>query len=87
MGLLQVKKILEVKTPEGGGGGSAPSMAGGGAAAAMPSFNVVGAGGTNQIAQVMSEQGAAPVQAFVVASNVTSAQSLNRNIVNNATLG
>ena len=87
MGLLQVKKILEVKTPEGGGGGSAPSMAGGGAAAAMPSFNVVGAGGTNQIAQVMSDQGAAPVQAFVVASNVTSAQSLNRNIVNNATLG
>jgi hypothetical protein len=87
MGLLQVKKILEVKTPEGGGGGSAPSMAGGGGAAAMPSFNVVGAGGTNQIAQVMSDQGAAPVQAYVVASNVTSAQSLNRNIVNNATLG
>ena len=87
-GLLQVKKILEVKVPEGGGsgGGSAPSM-GGIAAPAAPSFNVVGAGGTNQIAQVMNDQGMPPVQAYVVASNVTSAQSLNRNIVNNATLG
>lgn len=87
-GLLQVKKILQVKVPEGGGsgGGSAPSMAGVSAPAA-PSFNVVGAGGTNQLAQVMNNQGMPPVQAYVVASNVTSAQSLNRNIVNNATLG
>jgi hypothetical protein len=87
-GLLQVKKILEVKVPEGGGsaGGSAPSMAGVSAPAA-PSFNVVGTGGANQIAQVMNDQGMPPVQAYVVASNVTSSQSLNRNIVNNATLG
>jgi membrane protein involved in colicin uptake len=83
-GLLNVQKILSVKTPGGGGGGSAPTAP---AAPAAPSFNVVGAGGANQIAQVMSDQGVPPVQAFVVASNVTSAQSLNRNIVNNATLG
>jgi len=86
-GLLQVKKILEVKTPEGGGGGSAPSIGSAGGGAAAPAFNVVGAGGANQIAQVMNNQGMPPVQAYVVASNVTSAQSLNRNIVNNATLG
>lgn len=87
-GLLQVKKILEVKVPEGGGsgGGSAPSM-GGIATPAAPSFNVVGNSGTNQLAQVMSNKGMPPVQAYVVASNVTSAQSLNRNIVSNATLG
>jgi len=84
-GLLNVKKILSVKTPNGGGG-SAPSI-GGTSAPAAPSFNVVGNGGTNQIAQVMNKQGVAPVQAYVVASNVTSAQSLNRNIVSNATLG
>jgi hypothetical protein len=76
----------------GGGGGGAGGAdvgggGGGGSAPAAPSFNVVGTGGTNQIAQVMNDQGAAPVQAYVVASNVTSAQSLNRNIVNNATLG
>jgi len=84
-----VKDIAAVNVPGGAGGGSAPSGggAGGGTAPAAPSFNVVGTGGTNQIAQVMSDQGAAPVQAYVVASNVTSAQSLNRNIVNNATLG
>lgn len=87
-GLLQVKKILEVKVPDGGGsgGGSAPSM-GGIAAPAAPSFNVVGNSGMNQVAQVMSNKGMPPVQAYVVASNVTSAQSLNRNIVSNATLG
>jgi membrane protein involved in colicin uptake len=83
-GLLNVQKILSVKTPGGGGGGSAPTAP---AAPAAPSFNVVGTGGANQIAQVMNDQGVPPVQAYVVASNVTSAQSLNRNIVNNATLG
>jgi len=87
VGLKNVKSILSVKTPNGGGG-SAPSIGGGGTSApAAPSFNVVGNGGTNQIAQVMNKQGVAPVQAYVVASNVTSAQSLNRNIVSNATLG
>lgn len=83
-----VKDIAAVQVPGGGGGGgSAPSGGGGGTAPAAPSFNVVGAGGTNQLAEVMNNQGMAPVQAYVVASNVTSAQSLNRNIVNNATLG
>lgn len=67
-----------------GGGGSAGSMGGGRA----PQFNVVGNSGVNQLAQTLggtSEQ--APIQAYVVASNVTSAQSMNRNIVNNASLG
>ena len=59
----------------GGGGGSAPA----------PSFNVVGNSGVNQIAQTMGNQ--QPVQAYVVANNVTTQQSLDRNIVNNASLG
>jgi hypothetical protein len=73
------------------GGGSSPGGGGGATSApsaqSAPSFNVVGNSGTNQLAQVMNKQGMPPVQAYVVASNVTSAQSLNRNIVNNATLG
>lgn len=83
-----VKDIAAVQVPGGGGGGggSAPNT-GGASAPAAPSFNVVGNSGTNQLAQVMNQQGMPPVQAYVVASNVTSAQSLNRNIVNNATLG
>lgn len=83
-GLKNVQSILAVPTPNGGGGGSAPKGAG---TSAAPSFNVVGNSGTNQIAQVMNKQGMPPVQAYVVASNVTTAQSLNRNIVSNATLG
>ena len=82
-----VKDIAAVQVPGGGGGAGVSAPAGGGSAPAAPSFNVVGAGGTNQLAQVMNNQGMPPVQAYVVASNVTSAQSLNRNIVNNATLG
>ena len=83
-----VKDIAAVQVPGGGGGGGGVSApAGGGAVPAAPSFNVVGNSGTNQLAQVMNQQGMPPVQAYVVASNVTSAQSLNRNIVNNATLG
>jgi hypothetical protein len=65
----------------GGGGGSAPT--GGGAPA--PQFNVVGNSGVNQIAQTLGSQ--QPVQAYVVASNVTTQQSLDRNIVANASLG
>lgn len=82
--IARAKKLL-TSGGDAGGGGAAPSAPA--AAPAAPSFNVVGAGGANQVAQVMSNQGMQPVQAFVVASNVTSAQSLNRNIVNNATLG
>ena len=82
-GLLQVKKILAVKTPGGGGGASAPS--GGGVSAPAPQFNVVGNSGVNQIAQTLGSQ--QPVQAYVVANQVTTQQSLDRNIVQNASLG
>ena len=67
--------------PTGGGAG------GGGGAPAAPQFNVVGQGGANQIAQGMANQEQAPVQAYVVAGAVTSGQALNRNIINNASMG
>jgi hypothetical protein len=83
-GLMNVKKILSVKTPGGkGGGATAPS--GGGGATAAPSFNVVGNAGVNQIQQTLGG-GQPPIQAYVVANNVTTQQSLDRNIVNNASL-
>ena len=65
----------------GGGGGSAPT----GGGAPPPQFNVVGNSGVNQIAQTLGSQ--QPVQAYVVANNVTTAQSLDRNIIQNASLG
>ncbi len=61
--------------PSGGGGGSAPA----------PNFNVVGNSGVNQIAQTLGAQ--QPVQAYVVANNVTTQQALDRNIVRNASIG
>ena len=49
-----------------------------------PEFNIVGTSGVNQIADVVSSQ--APIKAFVVANDVTTAQALDRNIVESATL-
>jgi hypothetical protein len=72
------------------GGGGAPSAGGGapsgGAAASAPSFNVVGNAGVNQIQQTLGRE-QQPIQAYVVSNNVTTAQSLDRNIINNATIG
>jgi hypothetical protein len=71
-------------TLAGGGGGAGASPAGGGAPASAPQFNVVGNSGINQIAQTLGSQ--QPIQAYVVANNVTTQQSLDRNIVQNASL-
>ena len=86
-GFKTVKNILAVKTPKGSGGVSAPSIQGmsGSAPAAQPQFNVVGNSGVNQLAQTLGNQ--QPIQAYVVANNVTTAQSLDRNIIQNASLG
>jgi hypothetical protein len=69
----------------GGGSTTLPTTGGGGATA--PQFNVVGNTGVNQLAGVIGNKEAAPVQAYVVANNVTTAQSLDRNIIASATLG
>jgi hypothetical protein len=64
-------------TDTGGGGG------GGDAAASMTAqFNTIGTSGINQLATLQQQ----PVQAYVVSGEVTSAQSLDRNRVQNATL-
>lgn len=71
------------------GGGAAPSAptgtsepSGGSGGATAPQFNVVGNSGINQLAQLQQT----PMQAFVVSGEVTSAQSLDRNRIQNATL-
>jgi chemotaxis protein histidine kinase CheA len=72
----------------GGGGGSAPSTGGGATGGgAAPQFNVVGNSGVNQLADVMNTQQQTPVKAYVVPSDVTTGQSLDRNIIRNASLG
>jgi len=88
-GLATVKKIASTKVPGGGGGGggsvpSAPSTPT--APSLPPSFNIVGASDTNQLADAIGGQSQQPVQAFVVANDVTTAQSLQNNIVEGATI-
>ena len=72
----------------GGGsikGSSSSSGGGGGGAAPAPSFNLVEGTGTNQISDSLSRQDN-PIKAFVVSSDVSNAQSLDRNIVENSSL-
>jgi len=85
--LLQIKKIMSTDPS----GSSAPNLGGGaggaGGGATPPSFNVVGSTGVNQLAGAIGNREAAPVQAYVISQNVTSAQSLQRNLIQSATLG
>lgn len=82
--------ISGAKSITGGGssgGGSSSSGGGGGSASQPPAFNVVGASSTNQLAQTIAGQQQQPIKAYVVANDVTTQQSLDRNIVQSATIG
>ena len=64
----------------GGGGAAAPSRP------APPSFNIVGAAPESQLAQTIGEREEKPVKAYVVSNDVTTAQSLDRNIIESASI-
>lgn len=90
-GMANVKAITSTKTPQTagmGGGGSAPSVARPSApTSAPPAFNIVGAGGTSQLAEAIGGQAQQPVKAYVVSNDVSTAQELDRNIVQGASIG
>ena len=71
-------------------GGGSISGGRGATASAVPSipasFNIVGQGGTNQLAQSIGAQESQPIKAYVVASDVSTAQSMERNIVQSASI-
>ena len=83
-GIKNIKAITAVQTPDGGGGGGGGNLSNSfsGSLAQAPNFNVVGNSGVNQLAQLQQQ----PVQAYVVSGSVTTAQSLDRNRIENATL-
>lgn len=56
------------------------------AAPAAPAFNIVGASGQSQLAQLISGQTGQPIKAYVVAGEVTTAQSLERNKIAEASI-
>ena len=82
----QAKNILS--TVKGGGGsGSTPSApSGGGSAPQPPAFNIVGASGETQLADAIGGQTQRPTRAFVVSNDVTTAQELDRNIIEGASI-
>lgn len=86
-GALSVKKILStpIKTTNAGSVGSSQGS-GGAAAPQAPAFNLVGASGVNQVQESLQEE-QTPIQAFVVSGEVTSAQELERNAVDSASIG
>ena len=51
-----------------------------------PAFNVIGAQGTNQIAEALGGANNTPQRTYVVANEVTSEQALERNIVESASI-
>jgi hypothetical protein len=81
-GAVQIAKIagtqFEGGTPPTDTSIQAPT----GGAPQAPQFNVVGNNGMNQLAQLQQQ----PIQAYVVSSEMTSAQALERNRINNATI-
>lgn len=81
-GALNVAKILS--TNESGNTAAAPQT-GAASQPSAPSFNLVQGTGTNQIAESIGNQNR-PIQAYVVSGSVTSAQELDRNIIESSTI-
>jgi len=85
-----IASIKSTKVDTSGGGGSsaiptAPS-GGGGGASTPPSFNVVGSTETSVLSDAVAGQTKEPVKAYVVSNDVTTAQSLDNNIIEGATI-
>ena len=83
-GLANVAMIAKqkFKGESESGGGSTSTSTGAGGLGVQPSFNVVGDSGANQLAELTMT----PTQAYVVSGDITTAQSLDRNKIDNATI-
>ena len=92
-GVAQVASIANTSFQGGGGRGSSSASGGSGggrgAAAQAPSFNVLGAtsAGDQLIANTVAQTNSQPVKAYVVESEMTSAQSMGRNAESLASVG
>ena len=81
-GFQQVRNILNTDSPNTGsssGSSSAPTVQ-------PPDFNIVGSTGVNQLADAIGSTEKQPTKAYVVASDVTTQQALDRNNRSNAEL-
>ena len=89
--ISSVKKAVAKTKAAGAGSATAPTIpaAGGrGATEALePAFNVIGSSSSTQIADAIGAANDRPIKTYVTSNDVTSAQSMERNIVDNATIG
>lgn len=81
-GAMSASKSATSKVGVSGGGSAAISTP----KPAAPSFNIVGASETSQLADSIGGQSKEPIKAFVVANDVSSAQEMDRNIIEGASL-
>jgi hypothetical protein len=82
-----IVNIAKIKNSKYEGGGSAPTGGGGGRRAPNPpSFNIVGNSSENQLATSLGGKEEPVIKTYVVSEDVTTAQSLDRNRVDTATL-
>jgi hypothetical protein len=85
-GFKAVQDIVSVQIPGGGGGGGGSAPSGSAPSMTAPSFNTVGSSSTNQLAQTIGQQTQTPQRSYVVSSDVSTAQALDRNIITNASI-
>ena len=83
----QAKNILSTVKGGGGSGSTPTAPSGGGSAPQPPAFNVVGASGETQLADAIGSQTQRPARAYVVSNDVTTAQEMDRNIIEGASIG
>ena len=85
-GLANVITIANTKIPKPKGSSGGVSTGGTPSAPTPPSFNIVGSSETSVLGDAVASQTNEPVQAYVVSNDVTTAQSLQNNIVEGATI-
>jgi hypothetical protein len=88
-GIANVKQITASQDPQppsgfsvsgGGGSFSAPALS------VPPQISSIGASGISQLADTINSQANKPMRAYVVAGDVTTAQSLERNTIKEASI-
>jgi len=86
-GFASVKNILAVQVPNSGGAGAGAGASTPSIQSIAPSFNVVGQSETNQLGQAINNQQNEPIKAYVVSTDVTLQQQMDREIETSATFG
>lgn len=76
-----------LKALKAGGSVSKPSISTSEPTPQEPAFNIVGQSTTDQLADVIAGQTGQPLRAFVVSNDVSTAQELDRNIIQGASIG